>query len=396
MTAQKVRLVAGREVRERTRARSFRVGSAVVALLAVALVVLPAILPGGEDPEWTVAVVGAAPPELSDAVTAALAGTAATVELSDRGTAPPEALLDGGEVDAVLVDGRELVVDGGDGELERVMSAAVARAGLLERLQALDVDPGEAAAVLAAEPLQVRDLEGDQDDGAREGVASLGVVALFIAIATYGSWVLNSVLEEKANRVVEVVLTAVSPSELLAGKVIGAGVVGLVQLVTVALVAVVAVVVVHGVPDLPAGMVGTGWSLLLWFLLGFTFYAVGFAAAGSLVSRQEDAQSAVTPMLFTVMAAYFLSLIVVVPDPGGTAARVVSFLPPIAPLAMPARTAAGEVAAWEVGLAVVLMLVAIWLMVLVAARIYTGALLRTGARVPLRAALRGGAVEGAR
>lgn len=158
-------------------------------------------------------------------------------------------------------------------------------------------------------------------------------------------------------------------------------------LAIVVLAALAAAAASDALPDVELG--ATAAALLLWFLLGFAFYAVGYAAAGSLVSRQEDAQSAVTPMVAIVMVAYFASLAVVVPDPDGALARVVSLLPPVAPLAMPARTAAGAVAPWEVVLAVVLMVAATWLMITLAARVYENAILRSGARVPLREALLG-------
>lgn len=103
-----------------------------------------------------------------------------------------------------------------------------------------------------------------------------------------------------------------------------------------------------------------------------------------------------TPMLMLVMAAYFLSLLVVLPDPSSTTSRIISVLPPIAPLAMPARAASGVVEAWEVGVAVILMLAAIAAAIVVAGRIYSHALLRTGARVPLRQALTGSASPRAR
>jgi ABC-2 type transport system permease protein len=393
-SAQQVRLVAMREIRERTRSRSFRVGTLVLVVLSVALAFGPQLLPDGDDPSWTVAVAGDAPAGLADAVGTAAAASPATVALEPvPGGAGPEALLEGDDdLDAVLVDGDELVVgDGTDDQLAQLMAGAVAQARFAERLGELGVDEAAASDALAGAPLQVRSVDGDDDaSGDREALAFVGVIGLFVAIASYGTWVLNSVLEEKANRIVEVILTTVSPRQLLAGKVLGSGLVGLGQLLVV-LAAVAAAAAARGaLPDLPSSTGPTLAALVLWFVLGFAFYAVGYAAAASLVSRQEDAQSAVTPMIMIVMVAYFVALLVVAPNPDATAARVVSLLPPIAPLAMPARVATGDVALWETGLAVVLMLAAIWLMIVLAARIYANAILRTGARVPLREALRRG------
>jgi ABC-2 type transport system permease protein len=136
--------------------------------------------------------------------------------------------------------------------------------------------------------------------------------------------------------------------------------------------------------ELPGTGIATALATLAWFLFGYAFYA----AAGALVSRQEDAQSASTPMIMLAMTAYLVSTVVVNPAPGSTAARVLSLLPPLTPLAMPTRIAAWEVAAWEVALSVVLMLLATWGVIRLGARVYTNALLRTGAPVPIREALR--------
>ena len=388
--------IAAREVRERTRARSFRVSTTVAAALAAAVVVLPAQLSDDEEPAWTVAVTSPVPPGLADAVDAAALAGPGRVSLRElEPGVDATSLLEEGRVDAVLVDGEELVVDGDDAELEAIMAAAAARAGVADRLRELGVQPELIDETLASPPLRIRSLdaaEGDEasaaDQSTREATAFFGIVGLFIAIATYGSWVLTGVLEEKANRIVEVVLSAVTPRQLLTGKVLGTGLAGLLQLNVVALVGLGAATASGSLPDLDLG--ATAASLLLWFLLGFTFYAVGYAAAGSLVSRQEDAQGAVTPMVLIVTVAYLASLILVVPEPTSTVARAVSLLPPVAPLAMPARVAVGAVEPWEMAVAVALMAVAIWLMITLAARLYTNAILRTGARVPLREALGGG------
>jgi ABC-2 type transport system permease protein len=123
-----------------------------------------------------------------------------------------------------------------------------------------------------------------------------------------------------------------------------------------------------------------------WFVLGYAFYAAIFAAAASLVSRQEDLNTVVMPLSLVLIAALVVG-IQASADPGGALARVTSYLPGLSPLVMPVRQAAGEVAVWEIGLAVVLMLVAIALIVRLGGRVYAGALLRTSGRTKLREAL---------
>jgi ABC-2 type transport system permease protein len=126
--------------------------------------------------------------------------------------------------------------------------------------------------------------------------------------------------------------------------------------------------------------------VVAWFVLGYAFYASVFAAAASLVSRQEDLGSVITPASLLLVVGFVIS-IQAAQDPTGTLATVTSFVPGLSPLVMPVRMAAGEAAAWEVAVAVVLMLVAIALVVRLGGRIYAGALLRTGGKIKLREAL---------
>jgi ABC-2 type transport system permease protein len=382
-TLRVIGLVTRRELRQRVRSRTFRVGTLVIAALATALALLPTLTGDTNQEEWTVAVSGSAPPSLERAVDAAAASQSATVALRRSG-GDPDALARQDDIDAVIVDGRTIVAAHGTADgVVAALRGAVARSRVTQELAEAGVDPG---AVSAARDVGVERVGPDEDETWL--ATMLGVVALFFAIATYGAWVLNSVLEEKTNRVVEIVVATIAPRELLAGKVIGNGLAGLAQFTIVVGLGGGVAVATGAVGDLPGGGPLVIASVVVAFVLGFAFYAVGYAAAGSLVSRQEDAQSAVAPMMTVVLTAYFLSLFVVNPDPGSTAARIISLVPPVTPMAMPARIAAGEVAAWEVALAVALMLAATWLMVRLAARVYTSALLRTGGRVPAREALR--------
>jgi ABC-2 type transport system permease protein len=381
--AAAVRLVTAREVRQRLRSRSFRVGTALVALLAAGLALLPAVVPAAGEHRWTLAVVGTAPASLQPSVDAVAAANSARITVRRDLGGDAADIVRRDDVDAALVDGHRVLVDAGGGsDLRRAMTAAVVRA----RLAGLVGDP---AALRAARQVQVERVGEARDSAAESVVRFAGVLVLFYAIATYGSWVLTSVLEEKANRVVEIVVSTIRPRHLLAGKVIGNGLAGLLQLSVMAAGALLAGQATGAFSDVPAGGLGTILATIGWFGLGFGFYAVGYAAAGALVSRQEDAQSAMTPMLMIAMTAYLLSVLVVNPEPGAVAATIISLLPPAAPMAMPVRIAAGEAPIWQVAVSVALMLGATWLMVRVAGRVYAAGLLRTGARVPLRRALRG-------
>jgi ABC-2 type transport system permease protein len=114
-----------------------------------------------------------------------------------------------------------------------------------------------------------------------------------------------------------------------------------------------------------------------------------FAVAGAIVSRQEELQNTAAPLNLLMIASFFVAFSSSVGGGDSTLAKVSSFLPPVAPLVMPVRIAGGDAALWEIGLSLAIMLVSTVAVVVLAARLYEGAILRTGARVKLRDAWRG-------
>ena len=389
-----VRLVAGREIRERGGSRSFKASTVITLLIVLALVIVPTWFDSDDPEEWTVAVVGSVPDTFAPALDAAAASQDATVEILELPTGSvtdadslDEALED---ADAVLVDGRVVTDDEVGAGLRSALSAAWVQSQLLQGLTDSGLDPAEAAAALEIPPVEFTttdEADGNEDSGTREAAAFIGVIALFVAINTYGTWVLTGVLEEKSNRVVEVVISAIAPRALLAGKVLGIGLLGLLQLSVVAVVGLATAIAV-GVTEVPTALVPAVASMVVWFVLGFAFYAVGYAAAGSLATRQEDAQSAASPLAMLVLGAYLVSLLVVGPNPDGVAAMICSFVPFTAPLAMPARIAQDAAAPWEIAVSIASMLVGTWLMIRLAASIYERSLLQTGAPIKPWTAIR--------
>jgi ABC-2 type transport system permease protein len=195
------------------------------------------------------------------------------------------------------------------------------------------------------------------------------------------------VVEEKSSRVVELLLSRLRPQELLAGKVLGIGMVGLAQFAVVAGSALAALALSHDTVA-PMTTPGTiGWTVF-WFVLGYGFYAVLYATAGSLVSRQEDTQSIQLPVTGMLLVAYFLAF-AATESPDSAAAVVGSLFPPTAPMVMIVRIAHGGVPWWQIVLSVGLMVITIYGMVLLAGRIYAGAVLRIGPRLRLREAWQG-------
>jgi ABC-2 type transport system permease protein len=203
-------------------------------------------------------------------------------------------------------------------------------------------------------------------------------------------------VEEKQNRVVEVVLAKVRTTSLLIGKVLGIGALGLVQIAALGLAVVVGLTLVPlpdvGVPNLTSiGLSAVLW-LAFWFILGYLVYSFLYATLGATISRQEDMQSVAFIPAMAILPAYFL--ISFTAGAGGEPTPLVtvaSFVPLWSPIVMPFRINTGSVAPWEVAVAVALAIGAIAALVMIGARVYRGAALRTGAKVSLRDAWRSAA-----
>ena len=212
------------------------------------------------------------------------------------------------------------------------------------------------------------------------------MLALYTQLLTFGYLLASGVVEEKASRVVEVLLATIRPKDLLAGKIIGLGLLGLGQLAVMTTVGLVAAAA-SGALDVSGDVIGAAALAVGWFVLGYAFYSGLFACAGALVPRQEELQASMTPLTMLILISFFLSF-VVLDDPDGTLAHVSSFIPFSAPITMPPRIALGEAPAVEILAAFAVTVVGALALIPLAGRIYSGAVLRTGSAVKLREAWR--------
>jgi len=383
-SASLVGLVAKREISARIRDKNFIISSAVILLLLLGSLALQVALDSGTE-ESRIGVVGDVP-GLEQALQAqgeALDVDVSAVDLADEAAAT--AAIEAEDVDSALVvrDGEYelLVQESAGGSLEAIVQGAVSQLSVAEQLAEAGISDLDVPEV----PVVALDPDADQDSQ-RVVAAIIGAGLLYGLLILFGQFIAQGVVEEKASRVVELLLATMKPWQLLAGKILGLGVLGLAQIVVIAVVGV-AGAIAFDVVDIPGDLIGTAVSVVLWFVLAYAFYAAIFAVAASLVSRQEDLGTVLMPTTLVLVAAFVVG-IQASANPDGTLATVTSLVPGLSPLVMPVRQAAGEVAAWEVGLAVLLMLVAIALTVRLGGRIYAGALLRTGGKLKMREALK--------
>jgi len=370
-----ITLVARREIRERLRSKLFLVSTLVMLLIVGGSTALQGAL--SNEPTYHVAVTAPAPVGLAAALQrAAKPFDDAKVRL--RIVASPAVgrrVLESEQVDALLLLSQDRLVFRTNVDAK---AAAIADSAVRALRNQLPPSPELTTATLHRPDATTTD--------AQTLVAYVGSLLLLASLAIYGQWVVSGVIEEKNNRVVEIILSTVRPRHMLAGKVIGIGLLGLSQLALVAGLA--AMLLIAGFFDAPAGLGGSVALVVPWFALGFALYAVAYAAAGALASRQQNADTAGQPVTYTLLAVYFAGYVALASDVDGPLANVLTVFPLTAPLVLPARSALVGVPLWEHVVAVVLVLAAIDALVRFAGRIYGQGLLRSGPRLGVRAAWR--------
>jgi len=379
------RLVAQRDLWVRVRDRGFVI-STVITMTVLTVIILLRAVGGDGAPTFALGVTG--DPDVADAIpsVARSVGVEVTVrEYDDEAAA--EAALRRGEVDAYLAEDELVGVDDVPDQLEQIVQAAAIGSRLRETLDAHDVPPDVQGELADQAPVAIRTLEPQDPDRDENGaLALIAVVLLYGQLFGYGIWIATGVIEEKSSRVVEILLSAIGPRQLMAGKIVGIGILGLAQLAVIAVFAIV-LASLTGALALPGDAIGVALLSIGWFLLGFAFYAGLFAVAGSLVSRMEELQNALTPINLTIFVSLFIS-IGALSNPDGLLPRIASMLPTSSALAMPVRIVLGSATPLEVALSVSILVLSAIALIPVSARLYSGAILRTGARVKLRDAWR--------
>ena len=350
-----VKLVAHREFTERIRERSFLISTGITLAIVIVVLLLPPLLGFGGPDEYTVAAGSPEGRAIVERATRIAPEFDATVSLGDS---DPDASVGGGVIRSD---------DTPDDTLVSILQIAA------------QTHPTPPLRVVSVEP-------EDPDRDAIAGLAFFTILILYGQLLTYGFWVATGVVEEKASRVIEILLATIRPKDLLAGKVIGLGLLGLGQLLIVSLFGLV-VAAATGALTVDGELVVAIALSLVWFVLGYAFYASAYAVAGALVPRQEEIQSSTTPLTMLILVSLFAGF-AVLDDPDGTLAHVTAFIPPMAPVTMPSRIILGAAPAWEIAASVALMVASTLALIPFAGRIYAGVVLRTGSAVKLSEALR--------
>ena len=415
--------VARREYLQRVRTRTFVVVTAVLAVIGLGLAGLPLLGQALGDEEASSIGVYATDAgltfdpaqSLQQALDAIGSEGGAGGEFEVRSVGDPEAASEqvrSGDLDGLLtlerVPDGELTFDYLSGESPAssavlAVRSAATQVAIGDRLARAGLDPSQAGALFAPVGFDLTPVDPNAQDpeanfGPRYVVALAMTVLTFMAVLTYGQWVATSVAEEKSSRVMELLITAASPRQLLAGKVLGTGAAGLTQYVVVVIAALVGLLLQGVIGERLLGTAPVDSTLqaidplvlvtfAVFFAGGFLLYALLYAALGSTANRMEDVQQVVGPMVVVAMVGYFAS-IAGLNAPDADWVRLLSLVPFFTPYLMPARLLLGSVGPLEVLLAVGLTVVALALALWVAARIYSAGVLLYGQRLSLRNVLR--------
>ncbi|MFZ5624326.1 MAG: ABC transporter permease [Gemmatimonadota bacterium] len=426
----KLLAVIRREYVERVRSRAFVIGTVLGPVLMALLFVLPIILAGRGTEAKRVAVVDGASGEFGRRVAAAL-------EAARRGRGPdatprylPVLVPAHGRVEAVrdsLVtltglprkqgpsfDGLLLLTDealdsgklqylganvGSPGDM-RLLETTLQPVVLAERLQRTGVDP--ATVMKAVGPLELETTKITQGKVTGEsGEASFWLAyamgfILYLALVLYGVQVMSSIVEEKSNRIIEVLASSLTPFQLMLGKILGVGAVGLTQLTiwggTAALLSGFSASLMQLVgasPDavgamrLPAVSPALLAVFLTFFLLGFFLYAAAYAAVGAMCNSTQETQQANTPVTMCIVFGFILTFSLL-NDPNGQLARTLTMVPLVSPFVVPLRYSLSPLPLGELLLAMAIAAVAVLAVAWVAARIYRVGILAYGKKPTLK------------
>ncbi|WP_236796651.1 ABC transporter permease [Amycolatopsis sp. GM8] len=390
--AKAIALVAKRELNTRLRTRSFVIGTIVILVVLFGYLLLQANLFGSAS-KAKIGLTGQ-----TTGIAQQLQTSAAQIgkEVQTTVVADPRegrTQVESGELDILLsgnaADLNVLVKSDLDPQFRALLNGISQQQVLNAKLLEADLDPAQVMREVNSAQITLTTVETpDPGRGQRLVIGLITVFLLFFGIQTYGAFVAQGVVEEKSSRVVELLLSTVRPWQLMLGKVLGLGITGLVQIV---ILAVAGLVMANSTGVLTLSGVATGTVLwgVVWYVLGFFLYATVYAAAGSLVSRQEDAASVITPVTMVLTIGFVVGFNVLLQSPDGAGTRVLSLIPLFSPILMPGRMALGTTAGWEVALSLVLTLALGSLLTWIGSRIYRNALLRTGSRLKLTTALRG-------
>jgi len=415
---REILLIVQREFLERVRTRAFMLGTLVFPLFMAGIFVLPRLGGGGE--ERVIALVDESPAGLGDAFAAALTAAPGEEDAEQANTYRVERVTGSFEgvrdqlnarvlaeelygyvvLPPTVLDSNEVVYRARNVANARVLRdirLAANRSVQAERLQEAGLQGAELAELVRGVNVEESQVTatGQQGRSAQSAFGFAYIVAFLIYFMTimYGTTVMRSVIEEKTNRISEVMVSSIRAESLMLGKVIGVCAAALLQVaVWAGLVGLLVTQsdVITNMAELPPGAlqafaVPLGSALLFvgYFIIGFFVYASIFAALGAAMTSEQEAQSVMMVAMVPLIAP-LLFIIEIIGEPLGTAATVLGLFPLTAPIAMPMRIASGPIPASQIALSFLGLVIAVGAITWLAGKIYRVGILATGKKASVR------------
>ena len=426
----KIWAVIRREFVERVRTRAFLLSTILFPVFMAAMAVIPALLMSRSTGTQRLAVVDATTDELGQRMTSTLEAarigkspeappryTVTRYPAVGRAIAVRDSLLpvtgrsrkSEGGFEGILVISDSTVTSGKANyyganvasfddmrELEQTLRPIV----IARRLEGMGVDLGQVMQAVKGIDLET----GKVSDGKLTGESGAATFALayamglilYISLLIFGNQVMMSIIEEKNNRIVEILASSLTPFQMMLGKVIGVGLVALLQIGIWAGAAtlfsanqqkIMGGLGAGGSGSMPFSIPSMSPGLLLVFLvffsLGFLLFAAAYAAVGAMCSTTQDASQMQMPVMMFVLAGFF-SVFALIRDPNGTAAHVLSFVPMLTPFVVPMRYSISPLPAVELATAILVTVAGMLAIVWLASRIYRVGILSYGKKATVR------------
>jgi len=383
---RQIKEIALREIRTRGRSRGYRAITFIMFALVIAAPIVMSLIPSssGDLRDVTIGIAGDAPNGLGDALEALSTDfyDLEIVDLGDDTTSEVNARLDDDNIDvAVEAPANIAWSESEDSELTALITAALQRAEALNRATELELDLDDLAAVFEPIEVEQRFVDGSSNtEDVRSAVAFFGLFLAFLLPQIFGQLTMLSVVEEKSTRVVEVLLSQIRPTTLLAGKILGLCALAVVQL-TLIVLGLLGSLIATDLVEVPASVWVFVPMLAISVLGGLAIYTTLFALLGSLISRQEDAAQVMMPVFGPLMVGYFVGQSAIFGSADSLLVRVLTWFPLTSPMLLPVRVARDAIGSVEVAISLGLLALGTYLLFRLAGRLYEFTLLRTGSRV---------------
>jgi ABC-2 type transport system permease protein len=407
----RISAVIRREYLERVRTKAFWISTLLVPLLMGGMMIVPALLAARGGGEATVAVLdltGHYAAALEVKVAEILEGGEESLSIRLVPQSPGadleatreeiKARVQRQEFDGLLVLPAELPDDGQPEyvatnvaafRLLMVLERAVNAVLVADRLEAAGLDPERVTELTRRVDLRTFKLgargEETRDQGQAFLLSYFLVLIIYMSVLMYGIYVMRGVLEEKSSRIVEIIVSAVRPFELMLGKILGIGAVGLTQMLlwsalgfALSAPAVLGAMGLSGIemPSIPARLLV---FFVVYFVLGFLLYGTLYAGVGAAFETEQDAQN-----FQGVITIFLIVPLVMIPllmnEPDGTLAVVMSLIPFFTPILMFLRMTLTQVPLWQMAASLVLMVAAILAMAWLVGKIYRVGILMHGSK----------------